>query len=127
MKVEKLFQVSLPARNISESVTFYQDILRCRLIAAFDKPVSMAFFDLGGTRLMLEESSDTVTSSVIYVKTSDLEKQASELATRGVKVRQQPHLIHHDADGTFGTAGESEYMAFIEDPTGNVIGLVERR
>jgi hypothetical protein len=38
-----------------------------------------------------------------------------------------PTLVHRDAAGEFGPAGESEWMAFLKDPAGNTIGLVERK
>ena len=38
-----------------------------------------------------------------------------------------PELVHIDTAGQFGPAGENEWMAFLKDPAGNMIGLVERR
>ena len=38
-----------------------------------------------------------------------------------------PARVHVDRDGLFGTAGEEEWMAFLKDPAGNTVGLVERR
>ena len=44
----------------------------------------------------------------------------------GVPFTASPTLVHHDTQGQFGPAGESEWMAFLKDPAGNTIGLVER-
>ena len=44
----------------------------------------------------------------------------------GVPFTAPPTLVHRDAEGLFGPAGESEWMAFLKDPAGNTIGLVER-
>ena len=38
-----------------------------------------------------------------------------------------PHLVHHDADGTFGAAGVGEWMTFFRDSEDNLVALVERR
>jgi hypothetical protein len=38
-----------------------------------------------------------------------------------------PHLIHHDVDGTFGTAGQEEWMTFFLDPDGHSLALVARK
>jgi hypothetical protein len=35
--------------------------------------------------------------------------------------------FYRDDDGTFGPAGTEDWMAFCKDPSGNTIGLVERR
>jgi hypothetical protein len=35
-------------------------------------------------------------------------------------------LIHKDDAGTFGAPGESEWMAFFRDPSGNMLALAAR-
>ena len=37
-----------------------------------------------------------------------------------------PAVMHVDSAGQFGPAGEAEWMAFLKDPAGNTIGLVDR-
>jgi hypothetical protein len=44
----------------------------------------------------------------------------------GTSLTATPALVHRDTEGQFGPAGESEWMAFLKDPAGNTIGLVER-
>jgi hypothetical protein len=51
---------------------------------------------------------------------------ADKLRASGVAVESGPHLIHTDADGLFGPAGWQEWMAFIRDTEGNLIGLASR-
>ena len=127
MKVESLHQVSLSVRDLDAAVGFYHDILGLPLTARFDQGVKLAFLDLTGTRLMLEEGEETVSGSVIYLYVDDIDSAVAEAKTKGVEVAGEPHVIHHDADGTFGTAGESEYMAFLKDPSGNLIALAQRK
>ena len=126
MQLVRLHQVSLPATDMNTMVAFYQDVLRLQLIARYEEPVELAFFDLAGTRLMLERARDAA-SNVIYLTVDDIDQCMSELRASDVTIVREPHPIHHDSDGTFGTAGETEYMAFLEDPTGNTIALVERK
>jgi hypothetical protein len=38
-----------------------------------------------------------------------------------------PAVVHVDTAGQFGFPGEAEWVAFLKDPAGNAIGLVERR
>lgn len=50
----------------------------------------------------------------------------AELAAAGVVIESPPHLVHTDADGAFGPAGWQEWMAFIRDSEGNLVGLASR-
>ena len=127
MKVESLHQVSLIAHDLDASIAFYRDTLGLPLIARFDQGVKLAFIDIHGTRLMLEEGEGAVSGSVIYLYIDDIDTAVAEAKAKGVEVVGEPHAIHHDADGTFGTAGESEFMAFLNDPSGNLIALAQRK
>lgn len=97
------------------------------LIARFDQGPKLAFLDLFGTRLMLEQGQSAPEGVVVYLGVEDIEEAVAELRANGADVVSEPHLIHHDADGTFGPAGESEFMAFVRDPSGNLIALVQRK
>lgn len=127
MNVESLHQVSLNAHNLDASIRFYRDILGLPLIARFDHGPKLAFIDIDGTRLMLEEGEGSGSGSVIYLYVDDIDSAVAEAKEKGVEVVGEPHAIHHDADGTFGTAGESEFMAFLNDPSGNLIALAQRK
>jgi catechol 2,3-dioxygenase-like lactoylglutathione lyase family enzyme len=50
--VDGLHQVAQKADDLDASVAFYRDVLGLRLIARFDPP-GLAFFELGGSRLLL--------------------------------------------------------------------------
>lgn len=127
MKVKSLHQVSLTVRDLDAAVSFYHEILGLPLTARFDQGVKLAFLDLTGTRLMLEQGEGSVSGSVIYLYVEDIDDAVAEAKTKGIEVVGEPHAIHHDADGTFGTAGESEYMAFLKDPSDNLIALAQRK
>ena len=45
------------------------------------------------------------------------------LRSDGVAIANEPHVIFTDTDGTFGPAGAEEWMAFITDSEGNLVGL----
>jgi methylmalonyl-CoA/ethylmalonyl-CoA epimerase len=44
-----------------------------------------------------------------------------------VSVEGEPHVIFTHEDDTLGPAGTDEWMAFVRDSEGNLVGLVERR
>ena len=121
--VDGLHQVAQKADDLDASVAFYRDVLGLRLIARFDPP-GLAFFDLGGSRLLLERGAPP---ALLYLHVADLDAAVADLAAAGVELEQPPALVHRDDDGTFGAAGEEEWMAFLRDPAGNLIALATRR
>ena len=92
-------------------------------MARFDPP-GLAFFEVGGTRLMLSPTSN---ESTLYFGVDDLDAAVAELKARRVTFIQEPALVHRDDAGLFGRTGEEEWMAFFRDPGGNLLGLATRR
>ena len=124
MSVGDLYQIAISTRNLDESVEFYQEKLGLHLIRKFDAPVQLAFFDLGGVRLMIEHGEG---DSVFYLQVSDLEEVLNSMRRFDVHIETESHPVYSDTEGHFGSPGETEWMAFVKDPSGNLVGLVERR
>jgi methylmalonyl-CoA/ethylmalonyl-CoA epimerase len=123
LHLSRLHQVAVHAQDLDASVAFYRDVLGARFVARFDPP-GLAFFDLGGVRLLIERGA---TPATLYFHVDDIEAAVAALVARGVRMDSGPHCIHRDMDGTFGTAGEEEWMAFFRDPAGNTLALATRR
>jgi catechol 2,3-dioxygenase-like lactoylglutathione lyase family enzyme len=122
-----LHQVALPCADLARGVAFYRDLLGLRLIAQFDPP-GLAFFALGDARLLLDRSDAAKPGGgALYFRVADIAAAQAELAARGVAFDQPPHLIFPDDAGTFGPAGEGEWMAFFRDPDGNTLALASRQ
>jgi methylmalonyl-CoA/ethylmalonyl-CoA epimerase len=121
--VTALHQVALKAEDLDRATSFYRDTLGLPLIALFDPP-GLAFFDLGGTRLLVDVNAP---SALIYLRVPDVDAACAELRGQGVEVVAEPHAIHRDEEGQFGSPGSEEWMAFFRDSEGNLVGLVERR
>jgi catechol 2,3-dioxygenase-like lactoylglutathione lyase family enzyme len=122
--LEKLQQVALTATNLDISVEFYRDILGLKFMARFDPP-GLAFFALsGGARLLL---SATASQATLYFSVDDIDTAMNALKKRGVTFLHPPAMIHRDVEGEFGKRDMEEWMAFFRDPSGNLLGLVERR
>ena len=122
-RIECIHQVALLAEDIEASVTFYRDKLGAQFIARFDPP-GLAFFDIGGTRLMLERNAPKGT---VYFRVDDIDAAYKDLTANGVEFIDEPHLIHRDEEGIFGPAGEEEWMAFFNDPSGNLLAIAKRK
>jgi methylmalonyl-CoA/ethylmalonyl-CoA epimerase len=121
--IDKLHQVALKATDLDASVAFYRDTLGLRFIARFDPP-GLAFFNLGGIRLLL---SATESAATLYFIVDDLKDAYRSFQKRGVHFLQPPAMIHRDQAGQFGRKGMEEWMAFFKDPSDNVLALVERK
>lgn len=117
-----LRQVGQPVADLDRAIAFYRDALGLRLIA---NPGQLAFFDLAGIRLFMEKGP-AGSASILYFAVPDIHRARQELESRGVAFVDEPHVIHRDADGTFGPAGEDEWMTFFHDSEGNLVALSSR-
>lgn len=125
LQLGPLRQVMLPSSDLDRSVAFYADVLGARLIGRF--PPGLAFFALGETRLLLEaHEGDTKAAGALYFAVDDIRAAIEELSARGVVFDAAPELIFHDATGTFGDAGQDEWLVFFRDPDDNVLALASR-
>ena len=116
-------QVALSAgRDLDVTLAFWRDVLGLGVHARYDPP-GMAFIMAGDVRLLF---TDGVPAGIVYLDIAGLEAFHAEAKAAGVPFTTAPALVHNDTEGTFGPAGESEWMAFLKDPAGNTIGLVER-
>ena len=116
-------QVALSAgRDLDLTLAFWRDVLGLNVHARYDPP-GMAFIMAGDVRLLF---TDGVPAGTVYLDIAGLETFHAEAKAAGIPFTAPPTLVHRDTEGTFGPAGESEWMAFLKDPAGNTIGLVER-
>jgi catechol 2,3-dioxygenase-like lactoylglutathione lyase family enzyme len=124
-----LHQVAVPVKDVDRAVEFYRSLLEDEPIAVFDPP-GLAFFRLGETRLLLDaaagEEAANVGGGLIYLRVPNVAEAVENLRSAGTEIHGEPHVIFDDTEGTFGAAGEVEWMAFIKDPDGNTIGLASR-
>lgn len=123
----QLHQVGIAVTDMDAAVNFYRDLLGLRLIHRFTAGVRLAFFDMGGPRLMVEESDETNSQSLFYLYFDSLERKVLELRSAGVEIVEDIRRVYQDDSGLFGDAGQSEYLAFILDPSGNRVGLMNRK
>jgi catechol 2,3-dioxygenase-like lactoylglutathione lyase family enzyme len=111
-----LGQVARSTRNAAAARAWYRDVLGLPELYSFG---TLAFFDLGGVRLMLtEEDGGGTAESLLYLRVPDIHLAKARLESRGVAFTHAPHLIHRHADGT------EEWMAFFEDNEGRPLALM---
>jgi methylmalonyl-CoA/ethylmalonyl-CoA epimerase len=117
-----LHQVAQHAEDLQRAVEFYTRLLGEPPIAMFDPP-GLAFFRLGDTRLLIERGAP---SALIYLRVEDVRATVEQLRADGFVIGTEPHVIFTDETGTFGPAGAEEWMAFITDSEGNIVGLASQ-
>jgi len=112
-----LGQISMNVKDLARASAFYRDSLGVPFL--FQVP-NLAFFDLGGVRLMLsppEGPESDHAGSVLYFRVEDIAAARAELAARGVVFVDEPHAI---ADmGTY-----TLWMTFFHDSEGNLLALM---
>jgi DNA-binding CsgD family transcriptional regulator/catechol 2,3-dioxygenase-like lactoylglutathione lyase family enzyme len=115
-RVDSLGQVARSVSDIAASETWYREVLGLTHLYTFG---TLAFFDIGGTRLMLsQQEGGAGKESILYLRVADIVAAHRALESRGVKFTHAPHLIHKHADG------KEEWMAFFEDPDGRPLALM---
>ena len=111
-----LAQIARTVRDVKESLAFYRERLGLKHLYSFGP---LAFFDLGGTRLMLSEQA-LAPESILYLRVEDIRAACAALAARGVEFTAAPHLIHRHADGS------EEWLAHFNDPEGRPLALLSQ-
>lgn len=118
-----LTQVAQHAEDLDRAAAFYSVLLRAEPAGRFDPP-GLLFFDLDGTRLLLERSAP---SAILYFTSEDIDGDIARLVDAGAVLDTEPHVIFTHEDDALGIAGTDEWQAFLLDPEGNLFGLVEQR
>lgn len=115
----RLVQVALRATDLDRASAFYSDLLGAEPTGRFDPP-GLLFFDLAGTRLLLDGNAPP---SMLYLEVDDVRRRVEELRGR-VEVVTEPHAIFTHEDDALGPAGTTEWQAFVTDSEGNTVSLV---
>jgi len=119
----QLVQIAQHAEDLDRATAFYRDLLGSDPTATYDPP-GLVFFDLDGVRLLLDRGAP---SGLLYLAVEDVEGTVARLRAAGVSVEGEPRVIFTHEDDTLGPSGTDEWMGFVRDSEGNLVGLVERR
>jgi methylmalonyl-CoA/ethylmalonyl-CoA epimerase len=116
--ITRIGQVAVVVHDLPRAVAFYRDVLGLRFL--FEAPPGLAFFDCGGTRIMLtppEGPDERQYSSILYYEVPDIQAAAETLRARGAVFEQDPHVV--------ARLGQVElWMGFLRDPDGNALAVM---
>jgi methylmalonyl-CoA/ethylmalonyl-CoA epimerase len=116
----EIFQVAQRVNNLPRARAFYERLLKAPPTGVFDSP-GIVFFQAGAVRLLLERSGP---SALIYLKVDDVQATIESLRADNVEIVTAPHVIFRHSDDSLGPAGTEEWLSFIKDSEGNLLGLV---
>jgi catechol 2,3-dioxygenase-like lactoylglutathione lyase family enzyme/DNA-binding CsgD family transcriptional regulator len=111
-------QISRTVGDLQRAEHWYAQVLGLRPLYSFG---NLAFFDCGGTRLLLtQEAAPSGAESILYFRVDDIAQAHQRMRDKGVEFINAPHLIHRHADGV------EEWMAFFKDPEGRPLAIMSR-
>jgi len=110
-------QISRTVSDIKRAEEWYGKVLGLPHLYTFGK---LAFFDCGGTRLLLNEQPSVGSESILYLRVDSIQSAYDHLQSRGVEFTGAPHMIHKHADGA------EEWMAFFKDPEGRPLAIMSQ-
>ena len=119
MKIHGVGQISISVTDVDRAVEFYRDILGINFLFQVPGDNPMAFFDCSGIRLYINqpENPEHAGPSVLYFQVDSAQDSAKDLASRGVSIESEPHIIHQTENYTL-------WMAFFRDPDGNLMAVM---
>lgn len=114
-QLHRIGQVGMMVKDLEAAVAFYRDKLGVKHL--FTAP-GMAFFDVGGIRLMLgQATADYPAATFLYYQVDDIDSAADALKARGVTQVEAPELAHR-------APGMELWLAQFKDMDGNVVFLM---
>jgi len=118
LKLGPIGQIARSVSDIAASERWYREVLGLPHLYTYG---TLAFFDCGGTRLMLaQEKSGAAKESLLYLRVADIAVAHDALKQRGAKFTHAPHMIHRHPDGT------EEWMAFLVDPDDRPLAIMSQ-
>jgi extradiol dioxygenase family protein len=117
MSLGKIAQIALSTRDLPRAVAFYRDVVGLKLLFEVS---GMAFFDAGGTRLMIGAAhftGDLQNNTYIYFDAGDWYATEAALIARGLKFERDAEVVQR-------AEGKEHALRFFKDPDGNALAIM---
>jgi predicted enzyme related to lactoylglutathione lyase len=114
-------QIAITVSDVQSALPFYRDILGLQFL--FSPSPNLAFLDAGGIRIMLSTPQGAGTpghNSILYFRVTEITKTHAVIVGRGATNERAPQLTAKMPDHEL-------WMAFLRDPDGNLVGLMEEK
>lgn len=113
-------QIAIVVKDVDRATAYYRDVLGLKFLFAAPR---LAFFQAGSVRLMLsppEQEEFDHPASILYFTVARIDEAVKALAGRGVKFRDEPHIVHR-------TDAMELWMSHFHDCEQNTFVLMETR
>jgi len=120
-KLSEIRQIAITVSDVGTALPFYRDVLGLTFL--FSPGPNLAFLAAGSVRIMLSTPQGTGKpghNSILYFKVADIAAAHAAIVGRGAKNERAPQLTAKMPDHEL-------WAAFVRDPDGNLIGLMEEK
>jgi methylmalonyl-CoA/ethylmalonyl-CoA epimerase len=118
VRLDRIGQITVTAHDLQRAIRFYRDTLGMRFL--FQAPPQMAFFDVGGTRLLVgvpEKPAFDHPASIIYYHVDDIQAAYATLTAHGVSFVEPPRFVAKLERADL-------WIGFFKDSEGNMLALM---
>jgi catechol 2,3-dioxygenase-like lactoylglutathione lyase family enzyme len=119
--LSRIQQIAITVSDVATALAFYRDVLGLRFL--FSPGENLAFLAAGDIRIMLttpQGAGAVGENSILYFAVDEINATHAALLARGAVEERGPNLAARMPDHELWTA-------FVRDPDGNLIGLMEER
>jgi predicted enzyme related to lactoylglutathione lyase len=120
-KLSEIRQIAITVSDVGTALPFYRDVLGLRFL--FSPAPNLAFLEARSVRLMLTTPQGAGTpgqNSILYFKVTDIVATHAAIVARGARNERTPQLTARMPDHEL-------WAAFVRDPDGNLVGLMEEK
>ncbi|HLX72219.1 MAG TPA: VOC family protein [Verrucomicrobiae bacterium] len=120
-KLSEIRQIAITVSDVATALPFYRDVLGLTFL--FNPAPTLAFLAAGNVRIMLSTPQGAGTvgqNSILYFKVTDIAATHAAILARGATNERAPQLTAKMPDHEL-------WSAFVRDPDGNLIGLMEEK
>lgn len=120
-RLSTIRQIAISVADVAIALPFYRDVLGLKFL--FSPAPTLAFLDAAGVRVMLstpQGAGRVGCNSTLYFTVSEIASAHAAILARGAKNESAPHLVAKMPDHDL-------WIAFIRDPDGNLVGLMEEK
>lgn len=119
--LSEIGQIAITVRDVTKATTFYRDVLGLKFL--FAAGPNLAFLAAGRVRIMLTTpqcAGDAGKNSILYFKVTGIEETHTAILARGAVNERAAQLTAKMPDHEL-------WLAFVRDPDGNLVGLMEEK
>jgi predicted enzyme related to lactoylglutathione lyase len=120
-KLSEIRQIAITVSDVGIALPFYRDVLGLAFL--FSPAPNLAFLAAGSIRIMLstpQGAGSVGHNSILYFKVTDIAATHAAIVGRGAKNERAPQLVAKMPDHEL-------WAAFVRDPDGNLVGLMEEK